>query len=610
MTITWRRHQDYLTLESPTYRIEWDLSMQQFSVWSNASAQRLGIFPFQSALDTLKQADQVEGVISLEEIEERAEGVLLVFLAESLVWGQQRYRFFCRTTSFTYSCQVMGDGQRLDTLHYFLARTAQGEKRAGEAGFSQVYVPRFDWSCGKVYCQPGTSDTLSCQQWLSPPPFCYAFALQQEWISCGIQAFPGESTFVSYDYLGERVPGQLPTFHLQLTYEGHTQVTGIFETPRLVFGFGETEENAALATYIHGLEEQEFIGRTSKVIPAWWREPIFCGWGQQRADYRQDHVGAENGSFLNVGDYAMETLYRQYVAYLEEQDLHPGTLIIDFKWAEQDALAQPSRKKWRNMRQFIDEQHARGRKVLLWYAPLLAEGLPEEACMTLAGRVVASDPTSPVYRECIAQQMYQMISPDAGCLNADGLKIDFTQNLPSERGRFRNYLSTSWALINEENDQYQYPPLDDDRQELIQTYGSLWGVELLRALLATVYQAMKAAKPESVLIAHTANPYFADVVDILRLNDLDGSSANVLEIMRNRACIAHLCNPDWLIDTDNDLMLNKASWRQYIQLQPQLGIPDTYYLWAIAASQELLGPEEIDLLKQTWSAYRRTIAST
>lgn len=609
MTIT-ESQQDHLTLEFPGYRLEWDLVAQQFSVWSQASAQLVGVFPMHSSLDTLEEMDQASGAILLERIEQQAEDVLLVFTAESAVWGQRRYLFRCGAASFIYSCQVAGDGQRLDTLRYCLARTAQQEERGAQAGFSQVYAPRFDWSRGKVHCQPGEVETLSCQQWLSPPPFCYAWALQQEWISCGIQASAGESNFVSYDYCGKQTPEQRPTFYLQLTYEGHTRISGAFETPGLVFGFGATEENAALASYIAGLVEQGCVQRTPKSIPAWWREPIFCGWGQQRADYRQDHAGSENGTFLNVGDYATETIYRQYVAYLEEQQLHPGTLIIDFKWAEQDALAQPSRKKWRDMRQFIDEQHEAGRKVLLWYAPFLAEGLPEEACMTLGGRIVAADPTSPVYQDRLARELYRMISADAGCLNADGLKIDFTQHMPTERGRFRCYLATSWALMDEENERYHYPPLGNGRHELIQTHSPLWGVELLKKSLETIYQAIKAAKPESVLIAHTANPSFADVVDILRLNDLDGNSADVLDIMQNRACLAHVCNPDWLIDTDNDLMVSKAAWRQYLQMQPQLGIPDTYYLWSIAASNEPLGPEDMDLLRHTWETYRRTIASS
>lgn len=116
---------------------------------------------------------------------------------------------------------------------------------------------------------------------------------------------------------------------------------------------------------------------------------------------------------------------------------------------------------------------------------------------------------------------------------------------------------------------------------------------------------MKCGKHSASIYCHLHSYY----VSSKTLNDLDGNSADVLDIMQNRACVAHLCNPDWLIDTDNDLMVSKAAWRQYLQMQPQLGIPDTYYLWSIAASNEPLGPEDMDLLRHTWEAYRRTIAA-
>lgn len=122
-----------------------------------------------------------------------------------------------------------------------------------------------------------------------------------------------------------------------------------------------------------------------------------------------------------------------------------------------------------------------------------------------------------------------------------------------------------------------------------------------------LYADMKAVKPDSMLITHTPNPYFADVVDVLRLNDLDGESDNVLDIMTAWAQIAQIGCKHWLIDTDNDLMINKSRWRDYITLQPKLGIPDTYYATHIAASGEAFDAAEYDLLRQVFAQYRQTI---
>jgi hypothetical protein len=97
-------------------------------------------------------------------------------------------------------------------------------------------------------------------------------------------------------------------------------------------------------------------------------------------------------------------------------------------------------------------------------------------------------------------------------------------------------------------------------------------------------------------------------VDVLRLNDLDGECQDVLGVMQNRAKIARMCSKNWLLDTDNDLMVDKARWRAYIQLQPQLGIPDTYYASAIANSQEQFDEDDYALLRRVWAEYRQTLS--
>jgi hypothetical protein len=202
-----------------------------------------------------------------------------------------------------------------------------------------------------------------------------------------------------------------------------------------------------------------------------------------------------------------------------------------------------------------------------------------------------------------------MISDEPDCLNADGFKIDFTQNTPSESGLFIGYINSFWGLINEDNTKHLYAPLGQ-RTELIQTHGNKWGVEILKEYIRLIYTNMKKAKSDAVLITHTANPYFSEVVDILRLNDLDGACQNVLGVMQNRAEIAKMCCKDWLLDTDNDLMYDKQKWRAYVQLQPRLGIPDTYYISAIANSLEEFEDSDYELLRTVWHDYRQRQAKS
>ena len=141
---------------------------------------------------------------------------------------------------------------------------------------------------------------------------------------------------MSFDYTGSRGAS------FRLTYEGHTAVSGTFTSPKLVIGFGHQEKNEAIDSYIHYLRENDYLpAEQAKEIPAWWHEPIFCGWGQMRYDYRADHDGHENDNFINVTFYCTEQLYRNYIASMEANDINPGTIIIDMGWAQDPALHTP-----------------------------------------------------------------------------------------------------------------------------------------------------------------------------------------------------------------------------------------------------------------------------
>jgi len=82
-------------------------------------------------------------------------------------------------------------------------------------------------------------------------------------------------------------------------------------------------------------------------------------------------------------------------------------------------------------------------------------------------------------------------------------------------------------------------------------------------------------------VTHTPNPQFADVTDMLRLNDIN-TGYDVIEQMKHRAFIARAAMPDHLIDTDNWPMKNRTEWRRYLALQRHLGVPALYYASQVA----------------------------
>lgn len=90
----------------------------------------------------------------------------------------------------------------------------------------------------------------------------------------------------------------------------------------------------------------------------------------------------------------------------------------------------PDENKWPDLRGFVDNEHRKGRRVLLWFKMWNNEGLDESECVMDLCRPVAADPTSPRYRDRVKKMMYRLLSDDADCYNCDGFKIDFANCMP------------------------------------------------------------------------------------------------------------------------------------------------------------------------------------
>lgn len=494
------------------------------------------------------------------------------------------------------SAHLVGLSAKLTDIRFFSSDSIPVAKK----NYSFI-APRFDWLVGKVECKASQDEILSCQQWFSPPPFSYIYTNNDQYSAIGVASPKGKQNYTAFLHRGED-----DSFVLQ--YEGHTYSDCHFDSPSLVFCPEASSWDSALQQYRRVLELEHCLPTVQeKIIPSWWREPIFCGWGEMRYEYRRDHDNHENRNFVNVTDYCMQSRYECYLKALEEHAVNPGTIIIDMGWAEKAALGKPDPHKWPSLRSFIDMQHRKGRHVLLWFTPMVTQGLPDKVCLLLEGRPVAPDPTHPGYVAILEKQLHLMLSSESGCLDADGFKIDFTQNNPSEEGIFTGYLNSFWGLINTTLENHLYKTRIK-RSSLIQVHEpDVWGIDLLHRYLENIYISMKNIKPNSLLISHTPNPSFCDVSDMLRLNNLDGNCDNVLEVMASRTKIAKSANPAWLIDTDNDLMINKTRWREYLELQPRLGVPDTYYATHIAASSETFEEDEYALLRTVFSEYRATL---
>jgi hypothetical protein len=358
-------------------------------------------------------------------------------------------------------------------------------------------------------------------------------------------------------------------FSLLLDYDGHALVDGRFDAPALVLTPGVRDPYEGLRAH-RGLLTARGVAPPPEPRdrPAWWGEPIFCGWGAQCAR------AAETGG--PAAGLATQAEYDAYLGRLEREGVVPGTVVLDDKWQATYGRNEPDEAKWPDLRGWIAERHEHGQHVLLWWKAWDPEGLPSELCIRNPdGAPLAVDPTNPAAATELRAMIARLLGPDG--LDADGLKIDFTARTPSGRAAT--------------------------------THSGSWGIALLHELLRVVYEAAKEAKRDALVVTHTPHPSFVDVTDMIRLNDMlrgadDGTPASVVPQMRHRAAVVHAACPELLVDTDDWCVPSLAAWREYLAEKPRLGVPALYYAGRLDASGESLAPEDYGALRATWEAWR------
>ncbi len=510
--------------------------------------------------------DEAEAVLSLE--------------AQSSVWQHKRYRFYCDERALRYEVTVEGAGCLAEANFfggYYSAalRWGSGFFYSGQR-FQRLFNPEPDVSETR-FRDPSSGCSIDLMgvplpgraDWFfTPGPFAFACAANNGWLAIGVDAQPG-----AHQYTALRYHGQPESFHLSLEFEGYTEVEGALTLPAMRFDFaapaaGEDEAGAyaALAAHVEGLQQgQPASQRRSEPRPRWWMEPIFCGWGAQC------HLAQQNGG--RAPDFARQEHYDAFLATLAQQGIHPGIVVLDDKWQAAYGSNEVDAHKWPDLPAFSTQQHAAGRRVLLWLKAWDPEGVPAGECIrNAAGLPIAVDPSNPAFAQRLRQSVRRMLSPDG--YNADGFKIDFTARVPSGPG--------------------------------LQRHGQAWGLELMKRYLAMIYDEAKRTKPDALIMTHTPHPYLADVLDMIRLNDMNIGS-DIPQAMQHRARIARMACPQAVIDTDNWPISDKETWRNYLELQAQLGVPSLYYSSHVAATGEPLAAEDYDALRAVWQTYRERV---
>lgn len=545
-----------------------------------------------SSVDTTDGVDEVR-VQSIRSAGESAEDRRLVVAADSSCWDSHETTVRPTSGALEISTVVRGSG-RIAAVQQLGARSSIGKGvLVSDLLHRSVFVPNPDrpWRVFRsaeesaVLGVVGDGGEPGVGRWLfTPPPLCIGLSPDGDgtgrsgpWLMIGVAAVRRPFTQLAYDAVA-------PGFSLRYDYDGQTATDGAFETPTLLL-FTADDPETGLKRYRELLDERGLIPARRRAAPtARWHEPMFCGWGAQNADAKS------NPAPQDAGAWATQDRYDAYLSTLDRHGIRPGTVVVDDKWQQAYATCTPDPVKWPDMAAWIRTRHQADQRVLLWYKAWDTEGAPPEACVRdRHGRSVAIDPESVAGRRLLRQAAQSMI----GDLDADGVKIDFTASTPA-----------GVSLVHA---------------------GSSWGIDLLHELLSVLYDAITEIKPDALVITHAPDPTFADVTDMLRLNDVmmldqrDGGDEPagtapgqaVVDEMRFRAGVVRATNPETLIDTDGWVLPNLDAYAAWTALQGELGVPSLYYadrLDGILPVAQVIPDAVLRATGEHWSAYRQRIS--
>jgi hypothetical protein len=556
-----------LTLHADLYMLACAVD-RPFVYLGDASGKRLADLFVLSSVHTLGGGDDTVAIEPWQVTENENE-ILLTLRARSSIWGEKIYRFRCQPERFSYEVEVVGQG-RITDFHPF-GGYYSGNLRWGSGFFpsGQVFGHGFNPEPNGDelnYFSPAESTTIDLMgvplpgraNWFfTPPPFCFAFKAENGWIGMGVEAAPGRNTFTEFTYNGQR-----GGFFLSLRYEGYTEVSGRYALPAIGFDFAPTEYTA-LSAHVDALREHGDVPvRRYRDRPDWWYEPIFSGWGSQSYVAQLERGRAP--------DFARQSLYESFLKALSDQAVEPGIVVLDDKWQATYGNNEVDETKWPDLPLFVHQQHRAGRRVLLWLKAWDPEGVPAEECMrNAAGLPLAIDPTNPAFEVRLRASVRRMLAHHG--YNADGFKIDFSARIPSGPGMVK--------------------------------YGNVWGLELMKRYLGILYDEAKQVKPDALIMTHTPHPYLADVLDMIRLNDINVDK-DVNSAMIHRARIAAIACPEAVIDTDNWPITDREAWRRYLESQTELGVPALYYATHIDRTGEPLEGEDYEMIRNRWKQYR------
>lgn len=338
---------------------------------------------------------------------------------------------------------------------------------------------------------------------------------------------------------------------------GGNKVIGAGETyimPRMLISFPEKDWDSIplfrqkLMDY--GLYTPE--KRPLSQMPAWWKDPLVCTYGDELSTLLLPDARMNDPRFN--ADWV-----RMLVDTAENKwGIRHMNIVLDAFWQLHFALdPQVDEARFGNMRDFVDEMHARGHHVIAWCTPIFDN--VQNGFVTRSQKLdvlsdnymeplgipgsYSIDMTCDNIQEYYNQVCQVLFGDGEGQYNLDGVKMDYI-------GLFRDPAKTG---------PYRHPEKG-------------LGIREIKIFYETFYRAAKSVKPDALVNCSVTDPRFEGFIDQNRMHDTHAGNIE----KEYRARLATLACPDLLIDSDGALMLTDWAKQHYI-CAAIYSIPSNYY---------------------------------
>lgn len=187
------------------------------------------------------------------------------------------------------------------------------------------------------------------------------------------------------------------------------------------------------------IQENYISNPSDKKRESWWHAPLYCTWIDQVFE-SEVHLTTElNEQTAETAHPTRavfnETLVRKAVEIIKREKLPFKTILLDEGWHIGRGHWEPHTERFPNMRQLVDDLHADGFKVVIWWNWCEIEKSVEKYMnpehLVLNGKVNKHGCLMRDYSKKSTQEEYlkplfhQLFSSDEGCYDFDGIKTDF-----------------------------------------------------------------------------------------------------------------------------------------------------------------------------------------